>query len=129
MLDRTDVVQFVFPHTSAQICTAEPLYYNKHFEVAPHLSPVFTGQGQIGKRLEAAFAPLEYNCPFQRRFVLFGMGGAGKTQICLQYADNYRDRYRSVCSSLTHELQLTNTTGIGVSSGSTQAAMRASRFQ
>jgi hypothetical protein len=54
-------------------------YNNKYFEVAHHLSPVFTGQGQIGKRLETAFTPSEYKRSFQRRFVLFGMGGAGKT--------------------------------------------------
>jgi signal recognition particle GTPase len=77
---------------------------NKHFEVAPHLSPVFTGQGHIGKRLETAFTPSEYKCPFQRRFVLFGMGGAGKTQICLRYANNYQERYKNVCFSLTDEL-------------------------
>jgi GTPase SAR1 family protein len=67
---------------------------NKYFEVAHHLSPVFTGQGQIGERLNTAFTPSEYKCSFQRRFVLFGMGGAGKTQICLQYAYTYRDRYK-----------------------------------
>jgi len=100
---------------------------NKHFEVAHQLSHMFTGQGQIGKRLETAFMPSKYKCPSQRRFVLFGMGGAGKTQICLRYANDYRDRYRNVCSSLPNELLLTNITGIGVFSGSTQAAMRASR--
>lgn len=65
---------------------------NKYFEVAQHLSPVFTGQAQIGQRLETAFAPFSYGCSKQRRFVLFGMGGSGKTQICLQYLDTHRDR-------------------------------------
>jgi hypothetical protein len=59
---------------------------------------------QIGKRLDKAFTPSEYKCPFQRRFFLFGIGGAGETQICLQYANNYREKYTNVCFSLTDEL-------------------------
>ncbi len=97
-------MQFVFPNRFAQICTGLIAHNNKYFEVAHHLSPVFTGQGQIGKRLETAFTPSEYKCPFQRCFVLFGMGGAGKTQICLQYAHTHRDRYRNVCSRIANEL-------------------------
>jgi len=96
-------VQSVFPNEFAQACKGAIAHYNKHFEVTQHLSPVFTGQRQIGKRLETAFTPSEYKCPLQRCFVLFGMGGAGKTQICLQYAEIYQERYEYVCFRLTDE--------------------------
>lgn len=66
---------------------------NEHFEVPQHVSPVFTGQAQIGRRLETVFAPSSHERSKQRRFVLFGMGGSGKTQICLQYVYTHRDRY------------------------------------
>jgi tetratricopeptide (TPR) repeat protein len=66
---------------------------NEHFEVPQHVSPVFTGQAQIGQRLETVFAPSSHERSEQRRFVLFGMGGSGKTQICLQYVYTHRDRY------------------------------------
>jgi hypothetical protein len=96
-------VQSGFPNEFASACIGAIAHNNKHFAVAQHLSPMFTGQGQIGKRLETAFKPSEYKCPFQRRFVLFGIGGAGKTQICLQYAISYQERYKDVCFRLTDE--------------------------
>lgn len=79
---------------------------NKHFEVPHHVSPVFTGQAQIGRRLETVFAPSSHERAKQRRFVLFGMGGSGKTQICLQYVYTRRDRYIDGYSLICPESQL-----------------------
>jgi hypothetical protein len=63
--------------------------YNQYFEVPHLLSADFTGHGDICRSLENAFAqPLMH----QRRFVLFGLGGAGKTQTCLHYVNLYRER-------------------------------------
>jgi Cdc6-like AAA superfamily ATPase len=68
--------------------------YNKHFEVPLLLSTVFTGRGEDLQRLTTAFAAglasLDHH---QRRFVLFGLGGSGKTQICLKYVQEHRERY------------------------------------
>jgi GTPase SAR1 family protein len=67
--------------------------YNKYFEVLHLLSPVFTGRNEDLQRLTTAFAPCESpQHRHQRRFVLFGLGGSGKTQICLKYVQDYRER-------------------------------------
>jgi hypothetical protein len=67
---------------------------NKHFEVPHLLSPVFTGRHEDLQRLTQSFevGPLP-QVGFQRRFVLFGLGGSSKTQICLKYIQEHRERY------------------------------------
>ena len=68
--------------------------YNKHFEVPHLLSPVFTGHDEIRKSLDTCLGSAR-RLPqsVQRRFVLYGLGGSGKTQICLQYAQKHREEY------------------------------------
>lgn len=68
--------------------------YNKHFEVPHLLSPVFTGQDEICRSLDSSLAlspPSRES--MQRRFVLYGLGGSGKTQICVRYAQVHREQY------------------------------------
>jgi hypothetical protein len=68
--------------------------YNKHFEVPHLLSPVFTGRDDDLQCLTTSFAadpPSQGR--HQRRFVLFGLGGSGKTQTCLKYIQEHRERY------------------------------------
>ena len=68
--------------------------YNKQFEVPHLLSPVFTGRDTDLQCLIAAFSSgRPSRGHYQRRFVLFGLGGSGKTQICLKYAQEHRERY------------------------------------
>jgi signal recognition particle GTPase len=61
----------------------------------PHLlSPVFTGQNEICRCLDLSLALERHAQPqVQRRFVLYGLGGSGKTQICVRFAQVYRERY------------------------------------
>ena len=33
----------------------------------------------------------------QKRYVLHGLGGSGKTQICLKFAQDHRERYDNTC--------------------------------
>lgn len=98
---------------------------NKYFGVTHHLSPQFTGQEQVGRQLASAFLSAHYGQAVQRRFVLFGMGGAGKTQICLNYIQSHRERCGYVHSCGYHGLA-NKVSGTGVYFGSMQAAMRAS---
>ncbi len=68
--------------------------YNQHFEVSHLLSPVFTGQEEVSQCLESSLTLAQLpRQPVQRRFVLWGLGGSGKTQICLKYAQVHRKRY------------------------------------
>ena len=62
------------------------------FYVVPHAaSEHFTGRSEIREQLNDSL--LSYRAAkAQQRFVLFGLGGSGKTQICLKFAEDNRDR-------------------------------------
>ncbi|KAK5202699.1 hypothetical protein LTR47_011671 [Exophiala xenobiotica] len=68
--------------------------YNTHFEVPHLLSPVFTGRDNDLQHLTTSLATgLSSLRQHQRRYVIFGLGGSGKTQICLKYVQAQRERY------------------------------------
>ncbi|RPB29322.1 hypothetical protein L211DRAFT_832001 [Terfezia boudieri ATCC MYA-4762] len=80
---------------------------NKHYTIPQRASPIFTGREIALSSLEEAFfgAPgddtneddisicEEDKVDRQRRAVLYGLGGAGKTQIALKFAEDNRDRF------------------------------------
>ncbi|KAF8462106.1 P-loop containing nucleoside triphosphate hydrolase protein [Kalaharituber pfeilii] len=86
---------------------------NRHYIVPQRASPIFTGRATALSLLEEAFFGPEHDgdgeteddeeLERQRRAVLYGLGGAGKTQIALKFAEDYRDRFDSIfwvnCSS------------------------------
>ena len=69
--------------------------HNKYFEVPRNVSSIFTGREDICQDLQERCLPS--NPPSaqktQKRYVLHGLGGSGKTQICLKFAQDYRERY------------------------------------
>ena len=60
----------------------------------PGPSCLFTGRREILSQLSEYFGDATASIPLatQRIFVLFGMGGAGKTQIALKFVNEYRSR-------------------------------------
>lgn len=59
-----------------------------------HPSPFFTGQSAYIDRLKTHFSRRIAGEPVQRRsFLLYGMGGIGKTQICLKFAEECSEQY------------------------------------
>ncbi|KAF8529589.1 hypothetical protein BU17DRAFT_79603 [Hysterangium stoloniferum] len=58
-----------------------PLYMSKH-----HSSPRFVGQEKYLTKLTNFFAP-ENSYRMWNHFLLYGMGGVGKTQICLKFIE------------------------------------------
>lgn len=70
-------------------------FRNTYYEVPHLLSSVFTGRIDICEQLEAACLPSKKTnaLKIQKRFVLYGLGGSGKTQICLKFAQDHRERY------------------------------------
>ena len=64
------------------------VFHNKHYEVPYRVSPIFTGREDVSLQLKEAFFPVDGQCNsnIQKRFVLHGLGGAGKTQVCLKFA-------------------------------------------
>jgi hypothetical protein len=62
------------------------------FYVVPHAaSEHFTGRNEIRERLSGALLSCRTS-KTQQRFVLYGLGGSGKTQICLKFAEDNRER-------------------------------------
>lgn len=64
-------------------------------------TPHFTGRWQILRKLEAFFALRQGgSCP-RREYVLYGMGGAGKSQIALKFAEENQKRCVQTAELLT----------------------------
>lgn len=73
-------------------------FRNKRFELPFDVSPYFTGRDDLCRELRESCLPpedLSVSNP-QRRFVLYGLGGSGKTQIAVKFASDYRERYDNV---------------------------------
>ena len=70
-------------------------FRNKHYRVPYTASNIFTGRKDVSQRLEKSFLSksAKINSPVQKRFVLYGLGGQGKTQFCLKFIQDYRQRY------------------------------------
>jgi hypothetical protein len=70
-------------------------FRNKLYEIPHNVSSVFTGREDILQRLSESCLPprTQDNLGVQRRFVLYGLGGSGKTQVCLKFAQDHRERY------------------------------------
>ena len=63
-------------------------------------SNVFTGRGDVLRKLDHVFAPREPGSYPRRDFLLWGIGGVGKTQIALRFIDSFADRYVQTYSSV-----------------------------
>jgi Cdc6-like AAA superfamily ATPase len=65
--------------------------------IAPYRRcPHFVGREDCLQKLYAAFQPRGRNfIPLQREYLLYGLGGSGKTQICLQFVEENSHMYVS----------------------------------
>ena len=59
----------------------------------PNSSALFTGREDIIEKLKNHFAPQDQGNTQRKYFLLYGMGGIGKTQICLKFVEEMADRY------------------------------------
>ena len=67
---------------------------NKHFYIPQVVSSVFTGREDISQDVEEALLTrqdLEVTRQ-QRRYVIYGIGGSGKTRFCSKFAQDHRER-------------------------------------
>jgi hypothetical protein len=67
---------------------------NEHFDIPVPVSSIYTGRRRLLKEMKEFFiTPLgaSLDAP-QRRFVISGIGGSGKTQFCCKFAEENRDR-------------------------------------
>lgn len=55
-------------------------------------SRLYTGRGELGERLAQVFSFDSSRPPTQQRvFVIIGVGGTGKSEVCLKFAENHRE--------------------------------------
>lgn len=68
---------------------------NKYYNVPRSASSQFTGREDIAQRLLETCSPNSASKAqtVQKRFVLYGLGGSGKTQVCLKFAQVHREKY------------------------------------
>lgn len=63
----------------------------------PRVSPLYTGRRELGERLTAAFSFDPSAPPVQQRiFVIIGIGGTGKSEVCAKFANDHEDEYLGV---------------------------------
>ncbi|KAI1089379.1 P-loop containing nucleoside triphosphate hydrolase protein [Rostrohypoxylon terebratum] len=74
-------------------CTLTPTK-NVHWLVERSINPMFTGRRNIISKIKNAFASPRSDS--QKIFVLTGMGGLGKSEVCLQVANELRERFWGV---------------------------------
>jgi len=85
---------FTFPNTPRTPIFEAQRLRNKYFHVPHNVSNIFTGQGRLYFELEQKMLkPPDSGALGQKRvFVLYGLGGSGKTQFCLKFIQDHRDR-------------------------------------
>ena len=67
---------------------------NKFFYIPQVVSSIFTGREDIARVVAESLLALGESTSFrqQRRFVIHGIGGSGKTQFCSKFAQDHRQR-------------------------------------
>lgn len=68
---------------------------NVHWFIPRVVNPLFTGREDIGNRLQNALCPDGHSKPgasYQRRCVIIGLGGTGKSEVCLKFAYAHRQK-------------------------------------
>jgi len=70
---------------------------NKYFLVPHQLSPIFTGRQELVDKLKAALCTDPGSGPLhpqtkQKRAVVYGLGGSGKTQLSLKFLSDVQQR-------------------------------------
>ena len=67
---------------------------NEHFDIPQSVSSFYVGREFLLDELRDAFIqpPGPSHTHRQRRFVIHGIGGSGKTQFCCKFAEENRER-------------------------------------
>ncbi|MCJ1384414.1 hypothetical protein MMC17_007530 [Xylographa soralifera] len=71
---------------------------NKYFRIPHNVSNIYTGRDDFtqGLREKMLVSTPSLGVRRQRRFVLYGLGGSGKTQFCLKFVQENRDNYYGI---------------------------------
>ena len=74
---------------------ASSISYNRHFNIPQNVSSYYTGREKILVELRRAFHE-ETASQTQKRFIVYGLGGAGKSQFVSKFAQDNREDYWGV---------------------------------
>jgi Cdc6-like AAA superfamily ATPase len=72
---------------------ASRITFNEHFDTPQTISSYYTGRQQELNDLKSALKVLQSRerQDHQKRFVIYGVGGAGKTQFACKFAQDNRE--------------------------------------
>ena len=93
------------------------LPYNQYYLVPHNSTGLFTGRDDVLRKLHDCFFPSrnDIRLATQKRFIVFGLGGSGKTQTCTVFAEAHRERlvvqYRHGCEGVAVRLTLDQVLG------------------
>ncbi|TAQ86299.1 hypothetical protein B7494_g5375 [Chlorociboria aeruginascens] len=79
---------------AAAVTLHVPASLNKHFAIGRSVKSFYTGRDKQMAKLKAAFDDGAYHG--QKRFVVYGLGGSGKTELALKYAEDYVQNFWGV---------------------------------
>ena len=67
---------------------------NKHFLIPQVVSSIFTGREETSQVVEEAFwgPDVTGSLRQQKRYIIHGIGGSGKTQFCSKFAQDHREK-------------------------------------
>ncbi|KAK0748429.1 hypothetical protein B0T21DRAFT_356540 [Apiosordaria backusii] len=71
-----------------------PDIVNRHFVIPRPIRGCFTGRKTELAKLDKAFRDVTKST--QQRFVIFGLGGSGKTELAFKFANEYKDKFWGV---------------------------------
>ena len=74
---------------------ASSISYNRHFNIPQNVSSYYTGREKFSVELRRAFHE-ETSSQTQKRFIVYGLGGAGKSQFVSKFAQDNRENYWGV---------------------------------
>lgn len=69
----------------------EKEHFNKYYLIPHDVTALFTGRNDVSTLLKMHCLPSS-SPKQQHRFVLHGLGGSGKTQVALKFAQDHRER-------------------------------------
>lgn len=80
---------------SSATAVASSLKLNEHFDTPKTVTSIFTGRklylDNLREAFDLSFSSSEISA-IQKRFVVFGLGGSGKTQFCCKFASDNKQR-------------------------------------
>ncbi|RDW64991.1 hypothetical protein BP6252_10642 [Coleophoma cylindrospora] len=101
----------------------EAIKKNQHWMVSRIVNPAFTGQNSILKLLqkELCSSSVDQQKPHrQKRFIIYGIGGSGKSEVCLKFANDNREKFWGVFwinassrTSIEHDLAVAGEVATG----------------